>query len=81
VDEFPNPTINHVPIATCLERSGECGKPAADSFCRAIGFLRATHFFEAPGTGSIVHFGDGTNCTGEQCRVLKGVICSRGTSG
>jgi hypothetical protein len=78
VDEFPTLTINHVPIATCLQPSRECGKPAADSVCRAIGFTRATHFSEAPGGGPIVHFGDGTPCTGEKCRVLAGVICSRG---
>jgi hypothetical protein len=81
VQDFPDPTINHVPIATCLAHAHECGKPAADSFCRAVGFLRATHFQESAPSGPIVHFGDATNCSGEHCRALKNVICSRGGSG
>ena len=76
VEEIPDPTINHLPIATCLHPFRDCGKPTADSFCRAIGFTHASGFFEAPGSGSVVHFGDGANCLG--CRALKGVICSRG---
>jgi hypothetical protein len=35
---FPNPTVNGMRVDLCLHWAQQCGKPAADAFCRLSGY-------------------------------------------
>lgn len=61
-------------IAACLTANSDCGKPAADAFCRAQGydksvlFQRESHAF----TRSIA---TGETCEGAACTAFRQVKC------
>ena len=46
---YRTPKILDHPVDVCLHRSGkDCGKPAADAFCKSFGLKQSARFVEAP---------------------------------
>lgn len=77
--EFKEPTVRGVRLDLCKHNGRECGKPAADLFCREMGFSRSIGHVPDPRMGvrgiqSLI-FGDGMLCNGTQCRGFGSIIC------
>lgn len=71
------PRVNRLPLAECMAPGQGCGQVAADTFCRAGGFARATRFGRSREGTRAFHLGDQTICDGPQCRALIDISCSR----
>ncbi len=59
---FIDPTVDGERVDLCLEWAAQCGKPAADAFCRQSGFRRSTSFSVAENIG--------------RTRLITGAICN-----
>lgn len=77
--EFSEPTVRGVRVDLCKHNGRECGKPAADLFCREMGFSRSIGHVPDPRMGArgiqSLIFGDGMLCNGPQCRGFGSIIC------
>jgi hypothetical protein len=74
---FANPTWNEYRLDACLQWATNCGKPAADAFCRAKGFstsFDSTLDLES-GYSSTRVIGTGQICTGPGCTGFQQIIC------
>jgi hypothetical protein len=74
---FANPKWDLVRLDVCREWGANCGKPAADAFCRAKGFSDA---FNAapdpePGRSSTRVISSGQICQGTFCTGFQQIIC------
>ena len=78
---FPNPSARGVRLDWCAHWGRDCGKPAADLFCKDAGFDGAARFTEDPNIGArgikTLVFGDGRLCTGAQCSGFRVITCSK----
>jgi hypothetical protein len=77
---FPAPTVNGLPLSNCLDWGRGCGQPAADSFCRKQGFVRAQAYSDKsrPGKAWIPEASGGRNtCNDPGCGALTNVVCTR----
>jgi hypothetical protein len=75
VEEFRAPTVNGLPLDYCRIWAAECGKPAADEYCRRRGFRESVHFevgYDQPNTWSI---GANRLCNYPQCDRITLVRC------
>lgn len=77
---FNNPILRGYHVDRCLYYGRQCNQPAADAFCRAVGYSRATHYqwrYMAPtrilGTGQICNVPGRGGCGG-----FTRVTCARG---
>jgi hypothetical protein len=59
----------------CLRWANDCGKPAADAFCRSQGFERAKSFANELTGGPTWVIGDRQICAMKDCRALESVQC------
>ena len=60
----------------CLRWANDCGKPAADAFCRSQGFARATSFADELTGGPTWVIADRQICAIRDCRALRDVQCA-----
>ncbi|MCK6451439.1 MAG: hypothetical protein L6R19_11375, partial [Alphaproteobacteria bacterium] len=73
--EFNPPRVNQALVDHCLHWGRDCGKPAADAFCRLAGFSEAASFARArPGSRSYV-LGDKRYCDQPGCIGFARVGC------
>jgi hypothetical protein len=78
--DFLNPTINGIGVDFCLNWATNCGKPAADAFCRAQGYAEAggyTYLENRPPTFVI---GDLRVCDAPGCTRFTQIACQKTAS-
>ena len=77
---FNAPRIGGVRLDWCKYWARDCGKPAADAFCRSRGYRRAVDFAQARDigrwTGTKV-IATGQICSGDFCDGFRYIICRR----
>ena len=78
---FAPPTLHGVLLDWCAHFGRDCGKPAADLFCREQHFDQATCFSIDQNAGQrgipTLVFGDGSLCQGAQCSGFRQITCAR----
>jgi len=76
---YANPTIKGVRLDWCRNTGRNCGKPAADLFCREQGLGEATRFERDASSGArgetTLVFGDGRTCRGPACSRFRSITC------
>jgi hypothetical protein len=74
---FANPTWNNQRLDVCREWGANCGRPAADAFCRANGFAAALHDTPdaEPGYGTTSVISTNQICDQPFCRGFQQIIC------
>ena len=60
----------------CLSWGTNCGKPAADNFCKRRRFMGAINFASEPGVGRTRVSGTNQICNGTFCVGFKTITCS-----
>jgi hypothetical protein len=70
-----NPTMGGVALDYCLTWATDCGKPAADAYCRAAGYADATNFTPRQRAGQTYVIGSGQVCDGDFCTAFASVTC------
>ncbi len=81
---FTNPTINGYRLDICREWGTNCGKPAADAFCRLSGFSHSTHHQAAMDIGAhspTMVISTGQVCDQSFCDGFTSITCAGGGSG
>ena len=79
--QFAAPSVRGVRLDWCAHFGADCGKPAADLFCKEVGFERAARFdieqnVGARGIATLV-FGDGRMCQGPTCSGFRAITCTK----
>lgn len=78
---FSAPAVKGVRLDWCKHWARDCGKPAADLFCREMGFQHAAQFEIDVGVGGrgirTLVFGDGRICSHPTCSSFKAITCAR----
>ena len=79
--EFKFPQVRGVHLNFCKHNGRQCGKPAADLFCREMRYSRAVFFtpdtrMGARGIQTLI-FGDGMLCNGPHCQGFASIVCIR----
>ncbi|MGV0025415.1 hypothetical protein [Phormidesmis priestleyi] len=74
---FVNPVWKNRRLDVCLRWAADCGKPAADAFCRTQGYLDAFHAEPdaEPGHSSTRVISSDQICDGSSCRGFQQIIC------
>ncbi|KQY29346.1 hypothetical protein ASD38_08295 [Caulobacter sp. Root487D2Y] len=75
--EITAATGETAPLDWCRDYGSECGKPAADAFCRAQGHARADHIQPRPDIGRTVIIATGAICADPTCDGFRLVECVR----
>jgi hypothetical protein len=75
--EFRNPEINGLAVDYCLTWGQNCGKPAADAFCRKQGFARSEGHVVYENAPPTILVGDGAICREPYCARMISISCSR----
>lgn len=73
---FNAPGVGGKRLDWCLKWGAQCGKPAADEFCRKQGFDAALGFQQAPKAGPTVVLGTGQAC-GPVCDAFQSIECTK----
>lgn len=73
---FEQPGVDGVRIDWCLAWGADCGKPAADRFCRDRGLPGATKFEIARAVGPTRVLGSGQACTDRRCDGFAFIECA-----
>ncbi len=76
--KFPDPLVDGVPLDYCLQWGRDCGRPAADAWCRAQGFAAASAFevrLQSPPTRVLA---TGQVCDEVHCDRMAAVTCIGG---
>ncbi|MBI2718923.1 MAG: hypothetical protein HY245_04700 [Rhizobiales bacterium] len=79
VRNFFNPGFDGARLDSCLSSASDCGKPAADAFCRREGFSEALIFQREPASLTR-RLGNGQACTGPSCTGFRQIKCYSGIS-
>jgi hypothetical protein len=78
---FVAPAVNGVRIDWCAHFGRDCGKPAADLFCREMQFDQAANFAIEENVGArgqpTLVFGDGALCQAPECDGFRSITCSK----
>jgi hypothetical protein len=81
---FVAPKIKNIRLDWCRHWARDCGKPAADLFCRQMGFSTAVRFSIDPEIGArgiaTVVFGDGKLCRAPYCSGFRIITCAQEAS-
>ena len=73
---FRDPKIEGHALDYCREWGRNCGKPAADAFCRSRGYLRADSFRVRRGSPPTMTIGDRKLCRASHCDRISEVVCA-----
>lgn len=74
---FSFPRFNHYRVAWCYNDDKKCGKRAAYSFCRRLGFSRDESFSIDSHVPATKALGDQKLCFGDACNGFKQITCYR----
>jgi len=74
-------TMNGLRLDWCLSWERDCGKPAADAFCKLQGYDAARSFEKQVTGGQTWLPADEQICGGDKCAALAEVVCERPVKG
>ena len=74
VRTYPNPKVGGVWLDWCLNWAVDCGKPAADAYCRTIGFVGSRDHAQAPNVGR-TRLITGQACNAPYCSGFRHITC------
>lgn len=74
---FVYPRMNHYRIDWCLTPQKGCGSKAANSFCKRMGYMKATHFVQDTTIAATKTVGNQALCFGKLCRGFTEIVCYR----
>lgn len=69
------PQFNGMRLDWCYSRGTQCGKPAADAFCKMKGRPNAVEFEFEPDVGPTRIIGTGQVCNHKSCDGFKVIVC------
>lgn len=76
---FFTPAVDGQRIAFCVQSGEECGKPAADVWCRSQGFAEALLFQrDDAGEDKLLYADTGELCAKENCISFRQIKCWTG---
>lgn len=75
--QFVFPRFEHHRVDWCMEKNQHCGKPAAYSFCRRLGYEHAQSFKIDNHVFATRTLGSQSLCFGKKCRGFSEIICRR----
>ncbi len=68
------PSVDGFRLDSCLTSENDCGKPAADNFCKAKGYEHAL-LFQREAAPYTKRLGSGELCTGPDCASFRQIKC------
>jgi hypothetical protein len=68
------PVVDGQRLDSCLTGESDCGKPAADAFCKVQGFEVAL-MFQREAAADTKRLGNGVSCAGPSCTSFKQIKC------
>lgn len=68
------PALDGTRLDACLSNADDCGKPAADAFCKVQGYRESVLFQREPVNGSR-RLGSGESCEGSACIGFRQIKC------
>lgn len=71
------PRFNNYRVAWCYDGQHHCGRRAAHSFCRRMGYLTAKHFLRQKQIAATKAIGNQKLCFGNQCEGFAYIDCYR----
>ena len=74
VRNFFAPEVDGRRLDSCLTGGQDCGKPAADAFCKVQGFESAL-LFQRESVAGTIRLANGGLCTGPSCNSFKQIKC------
>lgn len=74
---FVFPRFNHYRVDWCYNNHQQCGARSAFSFCRRMGYLKATDFAIDKRALATKSLGDHQLCFGPKCRSFQSITCYR----
>ena len=74
--DYRNPTVDGYGLDFCREWGANCGKPAADAYCRSRGHKGASSYVTMPEHPPTRVIGSGEICREEFCDRIIMVMCS-----
>lgn len=74
---FVLPRFNKYRVAWCYKDEKNCGKMAANSFCRQMGFMRVAEYHIDKEINATRAIGSGELCFGQKCQGFSSITCSR----
>ena len=74
VRSYFTPSIDGLRVDSCLTSTGDCGKPAADSFCKVQGYESAL-IFQRESAVYTKRLGTGELCTSSECASFRQIKC------
>ncbi len=77
---FASPQTGGKALDWCRTYQHNCGKPAADAFCKKQGYPGASSFQKAPGVGNTRTIGDGSVCEDNFCDSFAQITCKSDTA-
>ncbi len=75
--QFEFPRFDHYRVAWCYENNSGCGKRAAHSFCRRMGYRRAQYYKKQDHVTATKALGNQKLCFGEGCSGFRHIMCYR----
>lgn len=78
-DRYESPVVGDYRLDYCRTADKECGKPAAQAWCKAKGYSRAVEWSVDRSIGALFptsRIGDGSVCTSHQCSGFEHILCS-----
>lgn len=71
------PRFNNYRIDWCYENGHGCGKRAAFSFCRRMGYMRESAYIKESNVAATKALGNQRLCFGKDCNAFKSITCYR----
>lgn len=75
--QFYHPRFNGYRVDWCYEKDKQCGRKAAFSFCRRMGYLDAKTYTKALKSYATQTIGSQALCFGPQCTSFESIKCYR----
>ena len=79
--QFDRPAVDGKRLDWCLNWGENCGKPAADAFCKLNGYANATQWRVATSVGPTWVLGDQRSCGPRSCDGFASITCTGITGG
>lgn len=75
--KFVFPRFNHYRVDWCYKNGQDCGKRAAFSFCRHMGYMREQHYEKESHVAATRAIGNQRLCFGDDCNAFSSITCYR----